>query len=241
MDAPTHSQTVTDEAPSRRRRYALPPHVYLCPFTAGSVLLDLKCNRYLGIDAQATAELTALLQSTTEASEENPTAQRWIRRGLLGHSPSSRTQPFAPTLPAVQSSIEALVRPRLWPSDLARFGWACVSARRSLRKRSLWQIACDLRTHRERRAVRPAFSADELAAAVARFRRLRPLAFTARDQCLFHALALTKFLEAAQLPAVWVIGVRLTPWGAHSWVQHGERVLDATPESVHEFHPIIAV
>jgi hypothetical protein len=70
---------------------------------------------------------------------------------------------------------------------------------------------------------------------------MRPFAFTSLDQCLFHALALTRFVNDSGQLATWVIGVRLRPWGAHSWVQQNHRVLDTTPEIVREYAPILAV
>jgi len=73
------------------------------------------------------------------------------------------------------------------------------------------------------------------------FRRLRPLAFTAKDQCLFHALALVRFLAFYSVFPVWVVGVRTRPWAAHSWVQQGTLLLDSNPEHVCEYTPILSV
>ena len=68
------------------------------------------------------------------------------------------------------------------------------------------------------------------------FRRLRPYAFAAKDQCLFHALALLKFLAYYNIFPTWVIAVRPTPWAAHSWLQLGNHVLDCNPEEIRWIH-----
>ena len=73
------------------------------------------------------------------------------------------------------------------------------------------------------------------------FRRLRPYEFAAKDQCLFHALALLKFLAHYNIHPTWVIAVRPTPWAAHSWLQLGTLVLDCTPEEISGYTPILAI
>jgi hypothetical protein len=40
---------------------------------------------------------------------------------------------------------------------------------------------------------------------------------------------------------MWVIGVRAKPWGAHAWVQHDKLLLDANPEHVCEYTPILTI
>jgi hypothetical protein len=111
-----------------------------------------------------------------------------------------------------------------------------------LHSRSLYSIASELHFSKQRQRAQGAAEYDvELAALVRQFRRLRPYAFAAHDQCLFHALTLTRFLGAHGVYPTWVIGVRLRPWGAHSWVQHDHWLLDATPEAVREYTPILAV
>jgi hypothetical protein len=237
----THG-TVTASA-----RYELPPHIYLCRFSRAAVLLDLKRNRYFGIDACDADELVTLLgASQTSVMQANEAARpaRWIERGLLEIT-DAPSHPFSSdaigqhgllTAPATLHNGE---RPSIRLRDAAHFTLACLHAQWALRERPLWDIACNLRASAPR--ATESNTPTALTRTTLRFRRLRPLAFTAREQCLFHALALTHFLRAAGLASTWIIGVRLHPWGAHSWVQHGSMILDATPESVHEFRPIIAV
>ena len=55
--------------------------------------------------------------------------------------------------------------------------------------------------------------------AMVTFNKLRPLVFTARDRCLLDSLALINFLAAQQLYPSWVLGVKTSPFRAHSWVQ----------------------
>jgi Transglutaminase-like superfamily len=81
----------------------------------------------------------------------------------------------------------------------------------------------------------------DLAARVDVFRRLRPFLFAAEDRCLLHALTLVRFLSRYGFYPEWVIGVATQPWGAHSWVQWGDFLLDSNPEKVCRYTPIMMV
>jgi hypothetical protein len=43
------------------------------------------------------------------------------------------------------------------------------------------------------------------------------------------------------LAATWVIAVRPRPWGAHSWVQLDNLLLDTNPEEINGYTPILSV
>jgi hypothetical protein len=119
------------------------------------------------------------------------------------------------------------------------FASACVWALTTLKTRTFETVVRDLCERKN--ANSGAMDEERLIELVSTFRLLRPFAFTAHDRCLFHALALTRFLSYYKLFPTWTIGVRVNPWGAHSWVQHENLILDATPEKVVEFTPILAV
>jgi len=67
------------------------------------------------------------------------------------------------------------------------------------------------------------------------------LLFTSRDHCLFDSLALLNFLALDGLSAHWVIGVKVQPFGAHSWLQQGSTVLNDQHDRVRRFTPILVV
>jgi len=81
----------------------------------------------------------------------------------------------------------------------------------------------------------------EVAGMVDVFRRLRPLLFAAEGRCLLHALTLIRFLSKYEFYPEWAIGVTTQPWGAHSWVQWGNYLLDTNPEKVCAYTPILVV
>lgn len=238
------------------RRYWIPPHVRVCPLLASTILLDLERNRYYGIGAQETRALSTLAVNWNEANGI-PTAveqlapdaaiamaDALINAGLLSRdAPADRTAFGAGTLDlsgALTSAGYQLSRSSsLHLSHVASFLGALAWTRRVLRSRTLYSIACEIRDRKV--AADGAFDEPRAVELVGIFRRLRPHSFAARDRCLFHSLALVRFLARHAVFPTWVIGVRARPWGAHAWVQQGTLLLDASPEQVCEYTPILTV
>jgi hypothetical protein len=237
------------------QQYWVPPHLRVCPLLASTVLLDLKRNRYFGLGTQETRALSTLALNwddvngnaaevqRLEPSTAVPMADALIEAGLL-----SRDAPLdgaVSTAPADLSGAltsaghELQSTARLRAAHVASFLVALTWTRRALQSRSLYSIACEIRDLKA--SATHAFDEQRAVELVGIFRRLRPHTFAAKDRCLFHALALVKFLSRHDVFPNWVIGVRARPWGAHSWVQHDKLLLDANPEQVCEYAPILTV
>lgn len=244
-------------------RYWLAPHVVACETPAGAIFLDLKRNRYLGVGLPSLPQLAACLpawppriaasaghatQFAPEIPDETPDETRdpiasVLAAGLLlDHEPT--TASFGCGTTQVSVRLSSLADPfglqaPLRFSHVCRFLRAYAWANDAVHHRTLYSVACEIRQRQQSLASDPAEA--RVAMLVQRFRRLRPFAFTARDQCLFHALALLHFLNAHGVGATWMIGVRTQPWAAHSWVQWGSSLLDSTPEQVCDYTPILSV
>jgi hypothetical protein len=76
---------------------------------------------------------------------------------------------------------------------------------------------------------------------VAVFATLRPFFFTAKDACLFDALALSEFLAQHGVFPQWVFGVQARPFAAHCWLQQDGVVLNDTAEHIRRYTPIMVV
>lgn len=235
--------------------YWIPPHIRVCPLLASTVLLDLKRNRYFGIGAKETRALSTLAlnwddaRGRTAAVEKLSTdaalsmADALVDAGLLSREPpadmpiGTAAVDLDGALTSVGHELQRAARVRL--VHVSRFVAALAWTRRALRSRTLYSIACEVRDAKT--AANRAFDEQRAVELVGIFRRLRPYTFAAKDRCLFHALTLVEFLSRHELFPTWVIGVRTKPWGAHSWVQHGRLLLDAHPEQICEYTPILAV
>jgi hypothetical protein len=241
------------------KAYWLPPHVRACSTATGTVLLDLRRNRYFGVGRKETRVLSSLTANwrdaaTTSANLSNDMeplpladavriADKLVQAGLLSND-AVEPAAFTPTeidlnslLTSVGHEVDRKSSIRL--RHIIHFIRACTWARRSVRSRTLYLVAEEI--GRQKNQAGAPFDADRAIELVGVFRRLRPHTFAARDQCLFHALALVKFLASHDLYPTWVIGVRTKPWAAHSWVQQGTLLLDANPEQVCDYTPILAI
>lgn len=101
---------------------------------------------------------------------------------------------------------------------------AYARARRVLGRRSLPEVVAAMRGKRtERHAPREGADATGLQLAGAVTRVLGALPQDPR--CLTSALVLTSLLARRGIAVTLVIGVRLDPFAAHAWVEHGGRPL----------------
>ena len=241
------------------KAYWLPSHVRACSTATGTVLLDLRRNRYFGVGHKETTVLRALAgnwdspatTSASFASDAEPPplqdavriADKLVEAGLLSNS-APEPAGFTPTVVDLHSLLTSVgqeidCKSSIRWRHIIPFLRACSWARRAVRSRTLYLVAEDI--GRQKNASGAAFDADRAIELVGIFRRLRPHTFAARDHCLFHALALVRFMASYHVHPTWVIGVRTKPWAAHSWVQHGTLLLDSNPEEVCEYTPILAI
>jgi len=238
-------------------RYWIPPHVRVCPLLASTILLDLERNRYFGIGSRETRALSTLALNWNEASSSGAAAveplaadaaiamaDALIDAGLLSREAPANRNSLCGTQPDLNGALtsaghELSRETSLRPAHIAAFLGALAWTRRALRSRSLYSIAWEVRDRKG--AAGGTFEAQRAIELVGLFRRLRPHTFAARDRCLFHSLALVRFMSRHAVFPTWVIGVRAKPWGAHAWVQQDKLLLDANPEHVCEYTPILTV
>src|ERR1700679_490019 len=132
-------------------------------------------------------------------------------------------------------------RPVTW-RHCADFVAAYLWVRSSLAWRPFFATVEAVRARKNGRTLgKQPWQISQVAGAIGIFRRLRPLLFAAEGHCLIHALTLIRFLSNYQFYPEWVIGVTTQPWGAHSWVQWENYLLDTNPEKVCAYTPILVV
>ena len=241
--------------------YGIPPHVYLCATGTGTVILDVRRDRYLGLGREETELLANAVpgwpnplwrtsascdaHASSEATFE--VCESLIADGVLERIAKGQK---ARAILAIRDmrrdwiSIgdELEIRGRLTPRHIVNFLTAYCWARSSLAWRSFSFVVERIRARKPPRArgIAPS-QLRKVAALVDVFRQLRPFVFAAEGRCLLHALTLTRFLSNYQIYPEWVIGVTTQPWGAHSWVQWDNYLLDSNPEKVCGYTPIMAV
>jgi len=233
----------------------LAEHVRACRIGDQIIFLDLREGRYLGVGgAQAPALCAAIFGPWATDDRQDAPANadlpaEWLRRlrrrRLLSDAPAAETAQALPELPEPTAGLtldegagdvdfEWRHLVRLWQATFVTAAW--------LRRYSLADIATRVAALRARHCgTGDRLAVDATHVAVEVYARLRPFALTAHDRCLNDSLALIHFLATQGLFARWVIGVRVHPFGAHSWVQRGGVVLNDLPERVRHYQPILVV
>lgn len=241
--------------------FVLPNHIRLCRTHADTVGLDLNRNRYFCLGDRETQVMVTLgviptawsENVTVRAPEPSPRETKRIADALIHagivvcvNAPNDIRHPdeSASDEPVALSSAgyEHNDCVPLRPHHLVNFMRAWVWARCALRRRSLYSVleemqSARLKTERTTHSFDPAHAT----ALVGTFRILRPFLYSARERCLLHALALARFLRFYDEYPRWVIGVRTRPWAAHSWLQCNGLILNARPDDVCEYTPILVV
>jgi hypothetical protein len=133
-------------------------------------------------------------------------------------------------------------RPAITAGHVVSFIIACLKARLALRFRPIASVVARVSARKARLSrSRTELNMESVREHVATYVHLRPLLYTAKDACLFDALALSNFLARYKISATWVFGVQTAPFAAHCWLQHEGVVLNDTPDNVRRYAPILAV
>jgi hypothetical protein len=249
------------EALLEAERFEIAPDIHVCVTGAGSVILDLKRDKYLGLGREETELLAGavpewpgpLWQRGTSRDPDalrqatNDLCESLARDGVLQRVGEAKKE-SAIAAPRdmkgewISIGDELEVTGRVTLQHVANFLSAYVWVRCSLAWRPFCKVVEEVRATKQRRA-RDIDNCHILhvSAMVDVFRRLRPFLFAAEGHCLLHALTLMRFLSKYQFHPEWVIGVTTQPWGAHSWVQWENCLLDSNPEKVCGYTPIMMV
>jgi len=223
--------------------YCLPQFVYLCFTRDGAVFLDVRHDRYLGLECDQAQALRGIL-----AGEPAPggasLADELVAAGVLAARANEASKPAV---------TQVIPHPRTLlfePSDVPRASWlqigrfvsACVAVWLSLHAGSL-EYAIRCLEARKRKVSSTRVTMDEIGLLVSIFNRLRTYAYTARDHCLFDSFVMADFLRRFGVAATCVFGVRTLPFGAHCWVQVDSALISesASVEYIATYSPILTI
>jgi hypothetical protein len=227
--------------------YFLLPWIHVCFTSDGAVFLDVKHDRYVGLEHPKAQILRRLLSQQPADDEMDSLGRELVASGLLTSTAQHRREPIeAPSIDAPDSLlIDSLDNDAPRPSALhvLRFLTACATVWVHLHLGSLDRALARAR-RRKQKLLRSARSVDmEKARQATRvFVHLRTFVYTARDHCLFDSLTLSDYLQRCGVLTSCVFGVRTLPFAAHCWVQAGKSLLTETSvEYVADFSPILVI
>ncbi len=244
-----------------RTAYYLASTVFGVKTRQGAVFLHLRRDKYYGLSHTDVCRLSGIVENwphplgtdhhrghpeTPKGSESSGVLNSMLEAGVL-----QKTAPQRDTLVTSRMSLDGalasvgdeIVRPAtVRPAHLATFVYSLLSASLSLNCFTMESAIRRVSARKARARLNGySFDLERVASLVFIFRRIRPLLFVADGHCLLHALTLINFLAIYKEFPCWVLGVKTDPWGAHSWVQFGDYLLDTNPEKVCGYEPVLSV
>lgn len=234
--------------------YYLSEHVRVCATPEATVLLDLRSDRYYGLDRHQTRVLASVVEgwpqnvSSEVAIVTDDAAVRkviidLVQRRLLTDDPAKGRSASPLELPLAERQLHEWDGADLHTISIPSLVNFIVAYVRTVFTFRCYRFESNVR-RLERRKARMSRSRIDLSKARelnAIFRAVRPFFYTSFDRCLFDSLMMVEFFAMYGVHPTWVIGVQPTPFGAHSWVQIEGFTLNGQPEYVRSFTPILAV
>lgn len=199
------------------------PDLAWCRINDQLIFLDVAHDRYFRLPDARNGELIEQLARVPERSWHQPSAFP-LPEGWVFARRSS---------PAIQEGGFRL-------GDVARSIWVQRRVESKLASSGFGKVMADLRTLVERRPLNGLDLSKPGQATVRAFEHARLLR-TAAERCLARSIALAICLASRGDRSHVVLGVRLSPFGAHSWAQRGDTVLNDSLEEVQRYHPILVV
>lgn len=231
----------------------LADHVRACLCGDQLIFLDLLRSKYVGVGGPGLHRLSELILDTSSAERpaSSPSSSGFVedrikslvKQQLLTETASlsnlRRPKLVAPT--ASGADDDGRDDPLAWP-QLPRLWRAALVTSTWLRTLSLADIEQRVLALRGRYSSRDrSLDTEAMCAVVGTYMRLRLFALSSHDRCLNDSLALVHFLAGLGFFPQWVIGVRVDPFCAHSWVQQAGVVLNDQPEHVRSYQPLLIV
>jgi hypothetical protein len=220
--------------------YTLRDDVYFCVADGRLAFLDTRNDRYFCLPHQSEAAFRSWLADRL-SPDSNPEAfSSLLSSGVLVQSDIDDKDYMAPAIaPATRSALDfELCKPM--PFSVLE---AALDRRRAANTLRLQGFHVSLSILRRRRKLDGKSAHDveaSLLPGASAFRAARKLV-ASHDQCLPRSLALMNFYARRQIFPKLVIGVGMTPFRAHAWVQHDDLVLNDGLDRVQCYTPILVI
>jgi hypothetical protein len=244
------------ETNASRPGLRLADHVRACCVDGQVILLDLQRSKYIGFGAGQSNAWGALADAIegwpappvrSEPAADPVDIDRYaaplLAQGLLTRTPPSGAQRATLEEPTRSLNAEDVIRhPAVGCHRALRLLQGTTATSLQLRICSLAYIAYTVAARRAGAKELDSYGTQAVVQeAVAAYLKLRLYVFTAHDRCLHDSLTLLRFLAAERIFPKWVIGVKVRPFAAHSWIQSGDTVLNDQHEHVRHYRPILVV
>ena len=242
------SRRIAEEIEKLPSQLSLNPDVRYCAFETHTVFMDLRRNRYFAVTGNQSDFISRSGRGFSFKSlgdREQALAKRLVDEGVLNsgaHAPMCRRDPQSESPDSSAFSCKTF-RPNSFPLLEAILMMRCLISVHMLwfsRKRKTKALLRSVRSWRARTGKPTQLPSAEVEHIANVFKYLTPLFLTTNDNCLFRSILLMRYLTLKGIGATLHMGVRISPFCAHSWVQYGSMVLNDDLDSVLEFKQILA-
>lgn len=226
--------------------YFLPAWVHAVRTPDGIVFIDLKRDRYYGLEREDSARMRLSQDGRVDVPDDDPLAQQLLKHGLIK---ATRDPDRAiSSNDAIETPNAVLVdyvnpeKPRVTARHVIQFILSLATAWTILRWRSLeYAVSRHQRLRRKLQLQNP-LPTERLRELAKCFLYLRPIFYVASERCLFDSMVLSEFLRRNGVPCTCVFAVKTVPFSAHCWVQTGRfAIADTSPQFLATFYPVLAV
>lgn len=219
------------------QHYFLRENVFFCIVDNHCVFLDLRNDQYLCLEPKKTAIFKAFFgkksQNTSKEEIKKLADELFFQELITLHPNNHEILATAPPQKPVKDLIGYDIgkKPKIHLGHILCFLIAATSSKIRLKHQPLDKIIARVKKkkahyHKKNRIQKIPF--NRLKELVEIFNRLRPLLFTAQNQCLYDALSLNAFLNKYHIYPDMVFGVKMGPFAAHCWVQYNDVILNDT-------------
>ena len=212
--------------------------VTFCESGGRFIFLDLRNDRYLALSGDAEQAFTMISRGEELDPNSARAAERLVEDGLLERSSAaSKARPCAAPPEATISLADerGAAHSAAVAHAAARVAFSA-AASRLLRL----ETRVDQLKRRKAKMVERGLHEGALLR-IARAFNLLDLLTTPHDQCVPRSLALAHALLDRGIAPSLIFGVRLRPFGAHSWVQVDNLLVNEALDEVRNFTPILVV
>ena len=208
-----------------------------CAIGADFIFLDVAADRYFTLDAQASDAFSQVLRGDTLSGPARDGVNRLLRTGMLLQSDDMRRP--APAISHFSNVIDAGgVTASLHSAwDTAQLIFTQLRVKRCLEQRNLAAALALADVAPKPLHAAPAQPLRIARVIAARHRTTRLL--SSQGQCLVLSIAMTRRLRQIAVPATLLIGVKLRPFEAHSWVQIDDMLVGEQADYIRNFTPIL--
>lgn len=231
--------------------YFLAPGVHVCVSTDHLVILDESRGKYLGMPVESVRALVGRIrgwpvnasQSTNARDDAEALLRHFHDLGLITPDPllGKSAAPVSVDLQNAWHNDRWLRHPpAIQCMHVLHFLLAVGYAAVALRWMPLARIIRRVR-HRKQRNTDRSIDTERLGQLMTVYERLRPLLYTRKDACMLHSLAVLEFLARYDIFPDWVLGVRTSPFRAHSWLQCDGLALTDSPLRLQRLTPILKI